>query len=180
MTVTNRVTVTVTVTNTVTERVTVTNAVTVNREPERSLTARRTAPYLVSTRNLDAVRFRKLLSDAGARVLGCESGAVATIEAPDKVVETLVVGGVMDARPMKEADKASAELLSAKGPVPVRIVPLSSIDLTAVAAAVRGLHGELVQVVTSGGPAVRAKLNGVSIRELAGRADVWHIERDGK
>lgn len=180
--VTNRVTVTVTVTNTVTvtEHVTVTNTVIERREPERALTARKTAAYLVSTRNMGMEQLRKLLSASGARLLACEPGALATVEAPDGVVDALRVGGVVDVRELTVADKTTAELRSAKAPVPVRIVPLSSIDVAAVTAAVREAGGELVQVVTSGSPAIRAKLDGVSICKLAGRADVRRMERDGK
>ena len=181
VTVTNRVTVAVTVTNVVTERVTVTNVVTEFRAPGRRLSPRRTAPYAVTTRSLDASRLWKLLSDTGARVIECESGAVATVEAPDKVVEALTVGGVVDVRELKAADKVSADLLSAKSAVAVRIVPLSSIDAAAVESAVAGLGGKLSgRSVSSGCPAVRATIDGRVILELAGRGDVRRIEREQK
>ena len=60
------------------------------------------------------------------------------------------------------------------------IVPLSSIDAAAVTQAVRELGGEVVQVVTVGSPAVRAKISYMAIRKLAERGDVRRITRDCK
>ena len=173
--VTNVVEVTreVVVTNTVTRELTVTNVVTVKREPVRVLSARRTAPYRVSAGKLDEATLRKLVSEAGARTITCEGGAIALVEASDKAVKAM--RAVVD-----------VEALSAEGKIAVdagenvRIVPLSSIDAAAVTRAVRELGGEIAQVVTVGSPAVRAKISYTAIRKLAERGDVRRIERDGK
>ena len=173
VTVTNVVEVTreVVVTNTVT--LTVTNVVVEKREPVRVLSGRRTAPYRVSAGRLDEATLRKLISETGARTIVCEGGAVALVEASDKAVKAM--RAVVD-----------VEALSAEGKIAVdagenvRIVPLSSIDAAAVTRAVRELGGEVVQVVTVGRPAVRAKISYTAIRKLAERGDVRRIERDGK
>ena len=175
ITVTNVVTVTreVVVTNTVVRETTVTNVVIERREPERILSGRRTAPYRVSAGKLDEATLRRLVSDAGARVIECEGGAVALVEASDKAASAL-------------RRVVNAELLSAEGKVAVdagenvRVVPLSTIDAAAVVAAIRDLGGEIVQVVTVGRPVVRARLSYVAIRKLAERGDVRRIERDDK
>ena len=175
VTVTNVVTVTreVVVTNTVVRETTVTNVVIERREPERILSGRRTAPYRVSVGKLDEMTLRRLVSDAGARVIECEGGAVALVEASDKAASAL-------------RRVANAEPLSAEGKIAVdagesvRVVPLSTIDAAAVVAAIRDLGGDVVQVVTVGRPAVRARLSYVSIRKLAERGDVRRIERDDK
>ena len=173
VTVTNVVEMTreVVVTNAVT--LTVTNVVVERREPERILSARKTAPYAVSAKNLRAVQLRKLLTDAGVRVIACDPGAVALVEASDKMVKGL--SSVADVRPLGAADKIAADAGER-----VRIVPLSTIDAAPVAAAVRELGGEVLQVVTVGNPVVRAKMECSSIRKLAGRGDVRCIERDEK
>ena len=173
--VTNVVTVTreVVVTNTVTREVAVTNVVVVRKAEERVLSARRTAPYRVSAERLDEPALRKIVSDAGARVIACEGGAVALVEASDRAVAAL-------------RRVVSAEALSAEGKLAtdagenVKVFPLSSIDAAAVVAAIRGLGGEIVQVVTVGSPVVRARLSYVAIRKLAERGDVRRIERDDK
>ena len=171
--VTNVVTVTreVVVTNTVT--MTVTNVVIERREPERVLSSRRTAPYRVSAGKLDEAALRRIVSDAGARVIECEGGAVALVEASEKAVAAL-------------RRVANAEPLSAEGKIAtdagesVRVFPVSSIDAAAVTAAIRSLNGEVLQVVTVGRPAVRARLSYSAIRKLAERGDVRRIERDDK
>ena len=163
----------VVVTNTVTRELTVTNVVIERREPVRVLSGRRTAPYRVSAGKLDEATLRKLISETGARTIACEGGAVALVEASDKAARAM--RSVMD-----------VEALSAEGKIAVdagenvRIVPLSSIDAAAVTRAVRELGGEVVQVVTVGSPAVRAKMSYTAIRKLAERGDVRRIERDGK
>ena len=175
VTVTNVVTVTreVVITNTVVRETAVTNVVIERREPERILSGRRTAPYRVSAGKLDEATLRRLVSDAGARVIVCEGGAVALVEASDKAASAL-------------RRVANAEPLSAKGKIAVdagesvRVVPLSTIDAAAVVAAIRDLGGEVVQVVTVGSPVVRARLSYVAIRKLAERGDVRRIERDDK
>ena len=175
VTVTNVVEVTreVVVTNAVTRELTVTNIVIEKREPVRILSGRRTAPYRVSAGRLDEAILRKLISEAGARTVACEGGAVALVEASDKAVKALRA-------------VADVEALSPEGKIAVdagenvRIVPLSSIDAGAVTRAVRELGGEIVQVVTVGSPAVRAKISYTAIRKLAERGDVRRIERDGK
>ena len=174
-TVTNVVEVTheVVVTNTVVREIIVTNVVVEKREPVRILSGRRTAPYRISAGRLDAATLRKLISEAGARTIECEDGAVALVEASDKAARTM-------------RTVADVEALSPEGKIAVdagenvRIVPLSSIDAAAVTRAVRELGGEIVQVVTVGSPAVRAKISYTAIRKLAERGDVRRIERDGK
>ena len=173
--VTNVVTVTreVVVTNTVTRELTVTNVVIERREPERVLSSRRTAPYRVSAGKLDETALRRIVSDAGARVIECEGGAVALVEASDRAAAAL-------------RRVANAEPLSAEGKIAtdagenVRVFPVSSIDAAAVTAAIRSLNGEVLQVVTVGRPAVRARLSYSAIRKLAERGDVRRIERDDK
>ena len=175
VTVTNVVEVTreVVVTNTVSRDLTVTNVVTVKREAERVLSARRTAPYRVSAGKLDAATLRKIVSDAGARTVECEGGAVALVEASDRAVRA--IRGVADVEAVSAESKVSPDAGER-----VRIVPLSSIDAGAVTRAVRDLGGEVVQVVTVGSPSVRAKISYSAIRKLAERGDVRRIERDGK
>ena len=163
----------VVVTNTVTRELTVTNVVTVKREAERVLSGRRTAPYRVSVGKLDEATLRKLISEAGARTIACEGGAVALVEASDKAVRAM--RSVMDVEALTPEGKIAVDAGEN-----VRIVPLSSIDAAAVTRAVRELGGEVVQVVTVGSPAVRAKISYTAIRKLAERGDVRRIERDGK
>ena len=161
----------VVVTNAIVREVVVTNVVIEKREPERVLSGRRTAPYRVSAGSLDEPTLRKMVSNAGARVIECENGAVALVEASDKAVAAL-------------RRVANAELLSAEGKIAsdagenVKVIPLSSIDAAAVVAAIRGLGGEIVQVTTVGSPVVRAKISYSAIRKLAERGDVRRIERD--
>ena len=171
--VTNVVTVTrqVVVTNLVT--VAVTNVIVERRVQERVLSGRRTAPYRVSAGKLDEAALRRIVSDAGARAIECECGAVALVEASDRAVAAL-------------RRVANAEVLSAEGKIAadagenVRVLPLSSIDVAAVAAAIRAQGGEVVQAVTVGRPVVRARLSYSAIRKLAERGDVRRIERDEK
>ena len=175
VTVTNVIEVTreVVVTNTVTRELTVTNVVVEKREPARVLSGRKTASYRVSAGSLDEPTLRNLISESGARVIECEGGAVALVEASDKAVKAL--------RRVANAEAVSAESkIAADAGACVRIVPLSSIDAAAVMQAVRELGGEVVQVVTVGSPAVRAKISYTAIRKLAERGDVRRIERDGK
>ena len=174
-TVTNVVEVTreVVVTNTVTRELTVTNVVIEKREPVRVLSGRRTAPYRVSAGKLDEATLRKLISEAGARTIACEGGAVALVEASDKAARAM--RAVADVEALSPESKIAVDAGEN-----VRIVPLSSIDAAAVTRAVRELGGEVVQVVTVGSPAVRAKISYTTIRKLAERGDVRRIERDGK
>lgn len=173
VTVTNVVEVTreVVVTNAVT--VVTTNAVEVKRETGRLLSARKTAPYVVSVKDLRAVQLRKILSDAAARIITCDPGAVALVEASDKTVGAL--RGLVNVEPLQPEEKIAADAGE-----DVRISPLSSIDSATVAQAVRELGGEIVQVVTVGRPVVRAKMSYAMIRKLAERGDVRRIERDEK
>ena len=175
VTVTNVVTVTreVVVTNTVVHEMTVTNVVVEKREPERILSGRRTAPYRVSAGKLDEATLRRLIADAGARVIECEGGAVALVEASDKAASAL--RRVTNAEPLSAEGKIAVDAGER-----VRVVPLSTIDAAAVVAAIRDLGGEVVQVVTVGRPIVRARLSYVAIRKLAERGDVRCIERDDK
>ena len=175
VTVTNVVEVTreVVMTNTVVKEVVVTNVVIEKRETERVLSGRRTAPYRVSAGKLDEPTLRKMVSDAGARVIECEDGAVALVEASDKAVAAL--------RRVANADPLSAEgKVASDAGENVKVFPLSSIDAAAVAAAIRELGGKIVQVTTVGRPVVRAKISYSAIRKLAERGDVRRIERDDK
>lgn len=173
ITLTNTVDVVREVVTTNTVTVTVTNVVTVKRVEEMSLSARRTSPYVVSSDTLDPVRLRKLLSDAGARVISCAAGSVACIEAREKSLETLRTGGVVSVRPIPPQEKVAPDVGE-----DVSIVPLSSIDAAAVAQAVKDLGGQLVQVVTVGRARIRAKLPLAVVRKLAERGDILKIERD--
>ena len=163
----------VVVTNTVMREIVVTNVVVEKREPVRVLSGRRTAPYRVAAGSMDEPTLRKMISNAGARVIECENGAVALVEASDKAVAAL-------------RRVASAELLSAEGKIAVdagenvQVFPLSSIDAASVVAAIRELDGKIVQVTTVGRPVVRAKMSYSAIRKLAERGDVRLIERDEK
>lgn len=163
----------VVVTNTVVREIVVTNVVVEKREPVRVLSGRRTAPYRVAAGSMDEPTLRKMISNAGARVIECENGAVALVEASDKTVAAL-------------RRVANAELLSAEGKIAsdagenVKVFPLSSIDATAVAAAIRELGGKIVQVTTVGRPVVRAKISYSAIHKLAERGDVRRIERDDR
>lgn len=173
VTVTNVVEVAreVVVTNEVT--LTVTNVVVARREPERVLSSRKTAPYAVSAAALDEAALRRLISDAGARAISCSGGAVALVEASDRAVKAL-------------RRVATVEAVSAEGKIApdagenVRVIPVSSIDSAAVAAAIRAAGGEIVQVVTVGSPAIRARVPYSVIRKLAERGDVRSVERDKK
>ena len=175
VTVTNVVEVTreVVVTNVVEESVTVTNVVVERREPDRILSARKTAPYLVAAKSFDAAQLRKLASDSAARVVECRDGAVAVVEATDAAAKLLSAATTVV--PLGVEAKIAAEVGEA-----VRVIPLSSIDAAPVTEAVRALGGEIVQVVTAGAPAIRAKMSYPAIRKLAERGDVRRIERDGK
>ena len=174
-TLTNVVEVTreVVVTNIVTRELTVTNVVIERRMSERILSGRRTAPYRVSAGSLDEPTLRKVVSDAGARVIECENGAVALVEASDRAVAAL-------------RRVVNAEILSAEGKIAidagenVKVFPVSSIDVAAVAEAIRGLGGKITQVTTVGRPVVRAKISYSTIRKLAERGDVRRIERDDR
>ena len=173
VTVTNVVTVTreVVVTNTVARELTVTNVVIERRD--RVLSSRRTAPYRVSAGKLDEAALRRIVSDAGARVIECEGGAVALVEASDRAVAAL--------RRVANAEPLSAEgKIAADAGENVMVFPVSSIDAVAVTTAIRALNGEVVQVVTVGRPAVRARLSYSAIRKLAERGDVRRIERDDR
>ena len=163
----------VVVTNTVTRELTVTNVVVEKRAPVRILSGRRTAPYRVSAGRLDEATLRKLISETGARTIACEGGAVALVEASDKAARAM--RAVADVEALSPESKVAVDAGEN-----VRIVPLSSIDAAAVTRAVRELGGEVVQVVTVGNPAVRAKISYTAIRKLAERGDVRRIERDGK
>ena len=163
----------VVVTNTVTRELAVTNVVVEKREPERVLSGRRTAPYRVSAGNLDEPTLRRMVSNAGARVIECENGAVALVEASDKAVAAL--RRVVDVEPLSAEGKVATDAGEN-----VKVFPLSSIDASALATAIRGLGGKIVQVTTVGRPVVRAKISYSAIRKLAERGDVRRIERDEK
>ena len=159
------------VTNTVTE--TVTNIVVEKRVAPSVFSARKTAPYLVSARSLTATQLRKVLSESSARIITCDPGAVAVVEATEKIAKDL--RGLVHVLPISPDDKVAVD-----AGAQVRVVPLSSIDLAVVAESIRALGGEVVQVTSAGNPAVRAKMSYSAIRKLAERGDVRRIERDDK
>lgn len=177
VTVTNVVetTRTVMVTNVVTVTCTVTNSVTVTniikRVPERVLSARKTAPYAVASSVLDEARFRRFLSDAGTRVIECSSGAIALVEASDKVVSSL--DSSICVKALAPEDKIATDAGEH-----VCVIPLSFIDTESVVKAIRNLGGEVSQVMTVGQPRIRAKISYSVIHKLAARGDVRRIERD--
>ena len=159
----------------VTNTVCLTNTAVQQKEPERTLSLRRTAPYFVSGRSLGPGQLRALASAAGARVVECGTGALALVEASDVAAETLRTGGVLSVFPLSAKDKIAAGAGGA-----VRIVPMSAIDVGAVVDAVRSCGGEILQVTSAGSPAVRAKVSFAAMKKLAGRGDVRRIERDGR
>ena len=159
----------VVVTNEVT--LTVTNVVVERREPERVLSSRKTAPYAVSAAALDEAALRRIISDAGARAISCSGGAVALVEASDKAVKAL--------RRVTTVEGVSVESkIATDAGENVRIIPVSSIDSAAVAAAIRAVGGKIDQVITVGSPAIRARVPYSVIRKLAERGDVRSVERD--
>ena len=159
---------------TVTNTVTLTNVVVRNEHP-RELSLRKTAPYSVIGKSLSAGQLRKLAAAAGARVIECESASVALVEASDKAVGNLRAGKVLSVHQLSADDKIAAD---AGGNV--RIIPMSAIDVAALADAIRSCGGEILQVIASGSPAIRAKVSFAAMKKLAGRGDVRRIERDGK
>lgn len=159
----------------VTNTVTLTNVVVVRKVEPRELSLRKTAPYSVVGKSLSAGQLRKLAAAAGARVIECESASVALVEASDKAVGNLRAGKVLSVHPLAADDKIAAD---AGGNV--RIIPMSAIDVAAIANAIRSCGGEIFQVIASGSPAIRAKVSFAAMKKLAGRGDVRRIERDGK
>ena len=159
----------------VTNTVTLTNVVVVRKVEPRELSLRKTAPYSVVGKSLSVGQLRKLAAAAGARVIECESASVALVEASDTAVGNLRAGTVLSVYPLAADDKIAAD---AGGNV--RIIPMSAIDLAAIANAIRSCGGEIFQVIASGSPAIRAKVSFAAMKKLAGRGDVRRIERDGK
>lgn len=159
----------------VTNTVYITNTVTVAAEPVRELSLRRTAPYLVAGSSLSPEQLRKLASECGARVVECGKGALALVEASDAAAGALRAGGVLKVHPLTAQDKIARDAGSE-----VRIIPMSTIDSAPVVKAVRESGGEILQVITAGSPAVRAKISFAAMKKIAGRGDVRRIERDGK
>lgn len=137
------------------------------------LSPRKTAPYLVSASSLRASELQQLLREGGARIIECDPGAVAIVEAPAKVVENLKVGGVLHVRDLSGEEKRVGDVGEN-----VKITPLSSIDAKGVADAVRTLGGELKQVVAVGQPAIRAKLSREAVEKVSKLGSVLKIERD--
>ena len=137
------------------------------------LSPRKTAPYLVSAPSLRASELQQLLREGGARIIECEPGAVAIVEAPAKVAENLRVGGVLRVRALSGEEKRVGDVGEN-----VKITPLSSIDAKGVADAVRALGGELRQVVTVGRPAIRAVLSREAVEKVSKLGSVLKIERN--
>jgi hypothetical protein len=159
----------------VTNTVCLTNTVVVRQAPARLLSMRRSAPYLVSAPSLQQDQLRNLLSNAGARMVECNAGSIALVEATDKTVAMLKAGGVLNVHQLLPEDKIAKD---AGGNV--RVIPLSTIDCAAIVKEIRQQGGEILQVVTVGKPAIRAKMTFSAIKKLAERGDVRRIERDGK
>lgn len=160
------------VTNVVTVTKTVTNVIAV-RPAEPVLSARKTSPYRLFSDSLDETQLRKVASDFGMRVLTCERGSIALVEAQTNAAAS--ARAAVGVQALGADDKLSPDVGE-----DVRLVPMSFIDCAAVAEAVRAAGGEVVQVVTEQKPSVRAKVPFSQIRKLAGRGDVRRIERDRK
>lgn len=189
-----RVVETVSVTNltelVVTNSVTVTNVVEL-LPPPRVLSMRKTAPYRVVSGSLTPEMLREELAKSGVRVLVSAPASVALVEASDAMVaEVKGVAGLDLVEPLTPAEKISPGVLSAKPEtagkglvpvlVPVVIRPMSSIDVGAIAKAVKDAGGEAVAEIVAGRPLVRATVAEQVVSELARRGDVRQIERDVK
>lgn len=160
---------------TVTKTVVVTNAVEAKAARPVALSIRKTCPCAVWTDAMGAAALRKFLQEAGARVMDARIGSVASIEAPEKVIDELRSGGLVKVAPILPEEKIAAEAGD-----DVRIVPVSSIDCAAIAEAVRELGGELKSVVSAGSPVIRAHVDLPKQRKLAERGDVFAIRRDNQ
>lgn len=174
--VTNAVTVTREVV--VTNSVTVTNVVIERREPLEVLTARRTAPFLVSSSILSHRQLKDALTAGAARVLSLDRTAV--VEANEKILSAIAEkgAGTVSIRPLGVEAKL-VRGAEAGGRVIVR--PVSAMDRPAVAAAVKSLGGEVLPespVAEQG--ALVCKLSRKAVLDMAARPDVWSIERYGK
>lgn len=147
---------------------------------EPVLSLRKAAPYVVTTDVLAPAQLREMLGKSGARVINCFSASKALVEANAAVLAAMRA----DARyykvaALEAAAKVQADVpTAAEGPVRVRLLPMSAMDV-----------GELVRaVVTAGGTAkgafapngrafVDATLPSDRILELARRGDVLRIEK---
>ena len=173
---TNLVTVTETVTITNTVTLTVTNFVECVREQVVPRSSRKSAPYVVSTTSFRGSELRKFLQSAGARIIECNPGARALVEAPEKVVKEMRRGGLVTVSELSTADKLSEDLPT-DGEVEVVIRPLSTIDCAAVAEAVKTAGGSLEQIVTVGSASIRARVPAQKLSILAERGDVLSITK---
>ena len=162
----------------VTNAVTVTNVVCEWQRPDRALTVRKTAPYVISSAVLTHRQLRDALTAGSARVLSMERMAV--VEANEKILSELekACAGTVTIRPFG----ASAKLIrgaESGGRVVVR--PVSSLDRAPVAEAVKSLGGTVVsELPVDGAVTLVCRLSERAVRELAARPDVWTIERYGK
>lgn len=170
----------------VTNVVTVTNVVEL-KPPERVLSLRKTAPYLVTSDVLPAAKLVEHLSKAGARVLRAYPASRALVEANDTMVAAMgEESGLYRVEPLAAEDKIGAGVLplteAGENAEPVTVVlvvhPVSSIDVGQIVTAINRLGGEAKAEIVEGRPLVRAKLSEDKVVELARRGDVRRIERD--
>ena len=162
----------------VTNAVTVTNVVCERREPNRALTVRKTAPYVISSAVLTHRQLRDALTAGSARVLSLERSAV--VEANERILSKIAesCAGTVSVRPLGAAAKVCRGAETG-GRVVVR--PVSSLDRVAVTEAVTKAGGTVVsELPASGSVALVCKLSGKAVLEMAARPDVWLIERYGK
>lgn len=167
----------VTLTNFVQRTVTVTNTVTVKCVEPRRLTKRKTAAYTVSAKAMRGTELNKFLRASGARILECDPGAVAIVEAPDGVVDTLMMSGLVTVNQLKAKSKIIGDVEG-----DIKVYPLSSMDFKSVADAITALGGKIkvAQEPTGGKFMLACDLSLESILELAARADVRKIEKNDK
>ena len=159
----------VVVTNTVT--VTVTNVVEV-APPEAPLSARRTAPYVVESDVLSGEKLRAAVSECGARFIDVKRVSSAVVEASTNAVEKLRGAGFFTVRKLGAAEKLGSVGTDGK----VLVYPVSAIDATAVAEAVRACGAAPEEKLVEGRAAIAAELRYEDMLKLAERGDVRRIE----
>jgi hypothetical protein len=117
------------------------------------------------------------LRASGARILECDPGAVAIIEAPDGVVDTLMMSGLVTVNQLKAKSKIIGDVEG-----DIKVYPLSSMDFKSVADAITVLGGKIkvAQEPTVGKFMLACDLTLESILKLAARADVRKIEKNDK
>lgn len=144
------------------------------------LSLRKSAPYVVTTDVLAPAQLREMLAKSGARVINCFTASKALVDANEAVLK----GMAADARYYKvealsaEA-KVSADVRDApEGPVRVRLVPMSSMDVGQIVRAVAEFGGEATGSFTPNGrPFVNATIPSGKIMDIARRGDVLRMEK---